>query len=184
MSVPSKILTCDRCGYTKPMLFDSVDYSYLIGRKEVFMGTELGWCHDCDSFRTIEQFDADMYWDRIIRLRKEIKRLKALLVPWRKRKLISSLQAAIDKNTQLLYILAKRKGAEKCLECGSTNVMPFDGDCTLKLDIGPYVYVGEKATGFIHPGCGGEFIVTPSPVRINTSGSRSRIYYDIEGNKL
>lgn len=182
MSVPSKILTCDKCGLRSPMSRSSGNFKYLIGRNEVTVSSALGWCHDCNDFQAIEHFDAERHWDEILECRKEIARLESLLFPWKKRRLIRYQQAQIEASTQMLYVFAKRKGTEKCLECGSTHVVPFDGDCSLKLDLGAYVYIGEKSTGFFHPGCGGEFVATPSKVRLNTRFNPT--FYDIEGNRL
>ncbi|NOH79499.1 hypothetical protein F0231_07060 [Vibrio sp. RE86] len=182
MSVPSTILTCDRCGFSSSTSRGSGNYKYLIEGKEVYVSKMLGWCQDCNNFQAIEHFDADRPWNEIIECREEIERLKSRYLPWKNRRYIRYQQDTIEQNTQLLYVFAKRKGSEKCLTCGSQKIIPFDGDCSLKLDAEAYVYTGEKPTGFKHPGCGGEFVATPAEVRLSLR--RATVYYDIAGNKL
>jgi hypothetical protein len=65
----------------------------------------------------------------------------------------------------LLALIGERHGMERCLHCGSVNVVRFDGDYS---GLAPYASKEITVnTGFSHPGCGGEFMASINPMRFH-----------------
>lgn len=189
MSVPHINLTCDRCEASWSPLQLNKHRVYLDGDVEVPIYSTLGWCESCAALRPVEHFE-DAVWTQqeIDEIEAELQSLsdtwmkrlglrlfpgKRVSVDWRAEKL-SSLQ-------HRLVLIAKRRGDEACLVCGSRQLQPFTGDYSLEMD-GTFSYVGSKPTGFIHPGCGGEFIATGSDIRFIFS--RITYCYSVEGRLI
>jgi hypothetical protein len=86
----------------------------------------------------------------------------------------SELLHEIQMNTATLRNAFRRKGTERCLECGSSDVKAFDGDVNITLS-DDSVFEGSNKTGFIHPGCGGELVARGSGARFNIA-RETRIY--------
>jgi len=59
----------------------------------------------------------------------------------------------------------QRKGTERCLECGSQDIQEFRNQAKLTPELWPGSYKGDEATGFTHPGCGGNIRVKGSDIR-------------------
>jgi hypothetical protein len=79
-----------------------------------------------------------------------------------------------------LALIGQRKGSERCLKCGSVDVARFDGTYSK-----PNSYASKGTTvntGFCHPGCGGEFLASVNPVRLNLI-FEPRLY-SVEGHEL
>ncbi len=184
MSMPSIVLQCDKCDYAITDMVLWGHFSYQLDEREISIDRQLGWCHQCEALKSIERFDPDKYLARIRECQEELSQLQSspftLFISKSQRQKVSYYQEDIEKQAMALYIASKRMGTEKCLECGSDNVEPFNGDYSL--ECGGELYQGEKHTGFHHPGCGGEFIATPNPVRYNMALVHR--VYDINGIKL
>ena len=181
MSMPSIHLDCNKCEHHGCTSVTWGLYSYLIGDKEIPINRTLGWCKDCNGFKPIESFDPDESLNEIKASNDILKKLESnlllnLLSSSRKNQ-INYYHDQVEKHTMMLYIISKRVGTEKCLECGSSAVIPFDGDCDLEYESG--LFQGLKMTGFIHPDCGGEFIATPNPIRYHMRFTPK--HYNING---
>ena len=158
---------------------------YLIDGKKISVDRRLGWCHECQELKPIEHFKPDEYLAGIREHQDKLSKLQSspfkLFISVSKRYRAKLYQEEIEKQALALYITSKRRGTEKCLACGSDKVVSFDGDYSLEYD-GAALYLGEKHTGFYHPGCGGEFVATPNPIRFNIAFIDK--YYDINGIRL
>ncbi len=167
-SSAARELVCNCCGYTvhDGMLRGRRVYAW--GDEEVELVAVPGWCEDCGSLVPVEytgdadrlvesvqeKFDHAKEWRRIrIRLSgaedDEIERVE--LSEWDCKQIVQSMQR--------LRVIVERRGQERCLECGSRRIAPIEADISLEFCWETGCYVGRKRTGFIHPGCGGEFIV-------------------------
>jgi len=181
MSMPSIDLTCEKCQFKGSTRRTWGRYTYLDGRYKYPVDRELGWCYSCSDFAPIERFDADKAYDEASDCLRHINRLnnqtKFVVFKKNNKELIKHYQEKLEDAIFQQYQASRRKDTERCLTCGSDHVEPFDGD--YELEYSNLQYRGSKRTGFLHPGCGGEFIATPNPVRLNVAFDE-RIY-DVEG---
>ena len=181
MSMPSIHLDCAECDFHGCTSVTWGLYSYLVNNEEIPVNRVLGWCSDCDSFQPIECFDPEESFQEIVKSRDQLKRFQSSLIMQilnrTRRNQIQYYQDEINRHALNLYMISKRKGTEKCLTCGSSDTIKFDGDYSLEYESG--LYQGVKRTGFIHPKCGGEFIATPNPMRYHMRFTPK--YYDING---
>lgn len=174
MSVPHIDLTCNKCGEGSSPGQLNKHRVYLDGDVEIPVYSTLAWCEHCATLRPVEHFN-DTVWTQ-----EEIDEIDAELVQltdtWFKRlsiRLFNSNRGHrewLDERrtalTHRLALIEERRGDEACLICGSRDLKPFTGDYSLELG-DTFAYVGSKPTGFIHPGCGGEFIATGSDIRFH-----------------
>ncbi len=169
MSMPTIHLNCDKCGYSVSTTVICGSYSYLVNEIKIPLKRKLGWCNCCNSFSAIEYFNDDLF-EEIINCRDHLEELQSRWIlnclSSSRRKEINSYQKKLIEVSLRLHIISERKGDEKCLSCGSNDILLFDGDYSLEYDIIDGLYKGTKKTGFIHPNCGGEFIAIPSSYRI------------------
>jgi hypothetical protein len=170
MSMPSTDLVCSKCEFKGSDAVVWGDFRYIKGGLEIDLSRTLGWCSDCSDFVPVEDFDIrdELLSDIDEALEAISVRAKrwfsfSLLGRTRKDRLneIERLSALIA----LLALVGERKGMERCLQCGSVNVIRFDGDYS---DLDPYS--SDKTpmhTGFSHPVCGGEFMASINPMRFH-----------------
>jgi len=189
MSVPHIDLTCNKCGEGWSPLQLNKDRVYLDDDVEVPLYSTLGWCEDCAALRPVEHFH-DTAWTQ-----EEINEIDAELAQltntWFKRLTVRLFNSNSghrewleERRTALMHrlvLIEKRCGDEACLTCGSRHLQPFTGDYSLELD-DTFAYVGSKPTGFIHPGCGGEFIATGSDIRFHFA--RIKYCYSSDGTLI
>lgn len=185
MSMPSTDLTCSKCGLRGSNAVVWGDFRYIEGDREIPLSRTLGWCADCCKFVPMEDFAIK---DRLLAEIEEILRpIKervnqrvsfSLLSGTRQHRLneIDRLSTLVEQ----LVLIGDRKGSERCLKCGSVSVERFDGDYT---GLDPYES-GEKTvnTGYYHPGCGGEFLASISPIRFNIIFEPR--FYSKDGHRL
>jgi hypothetical protein len=168
MSMPSTDLVCDKCGFQGSDDVVWGDFRYVEGDREIPLNRTLGWCADCSDFVPIEDFairdelmsDIDEAMDAI-KVRAKRWALFSLLDRKGRLNEIERLSALIA----LLTLVEERSGSERCLHCGSVNVVRFDGDYS-----GLAQYASKETTvntDFLHPGCGGEFLASVNPIRLN-----------------
>ena len=184
MSMPSIHLDCEVCNHHSSSSITWGDYKYQIDTDLISIDRRLGWCFVCDTFVPIESFEPEDYLKEIHELQKSIEKLENNLIlsflSSRRKKDSKYFKEQINKNILSLYIAAKRIGTEKCLTCGSQETELFNGDYSLSYENGNYQ--GSKRTGFKHPGCGGEFIATPNPIRYHMRFTPQ--LYDINGYRV
>lgn len=189
MSVPHIDLTCNKCGEGSSPGQLNKHRVYLDGDVEIPVYSTLAWCEHCAALRPVEHFN-DTVWTQ-----EEIDEIDAELVQltdtWFKRlsiRLFNSNRGHrewLDERrtalTHRLALIEERRGDEACLICGSRDLKPFTGDYSLELG-DTFAYVGSKPTGFIHPGCGGEFIATGSDIRFHFA--RITYCYSLDGTLI
>jgi hypothetical protein len=145
------------------------NFQYVFKDTDVRLSKTLGYCHDCDCLSLIEDFenidyDLEQIVDRSEEAIKKAKRVCSInLTPAMSERNASPIR---DLTSYAYYfaIALKRKGDERCLRCLNGNVIKFDGDMSIPYSRAAY-FEGSKKTGFRHPGCGGEYIVTESETR-------------------
>lgn len=186
MSVASVIIHCEKCDYRASSNIVNGLFSYIVDGKRVHTDRRIGWCNECEELRPLEYFKPDKLLAAVRQYLAEMDNLKPggllHLISSSRRYQIKNCRQKIEEATLALHIAAKRTGSEKCLSCGSDNIDPNEGDYTLEYDVASSAYVDSKRSGLYHPRCGGEFIVTPDPVRYNiTFDDRC---YDFNGIRL
>ena len=89
------------------------------------------------------------------------------------------MEQQVEEIQQRQSCLAGRLSPPRCLQCGSTDVLPF------KVAPDFTVYYGKTqgpvALGVKHPGCGGELAVMDDGTRFSYTPTRR--LYDSEGNR-
>lgn len=181
MSMASKVLCCNKCNQSANTCMLHQNFQYIFNDTDVKMSTNLGYCHDCDRLSVVEDFDnLDYDIKQIQSCSKEAirKARRPLSISFTKG--MKSWNAAyvedLASHAYLLSIAIKRKGDERCLTCLGRNITKFDGDMSIEYGIAGY-YEGRKSTGFKHPGCEGEFIVSGSDIRYILS--REPVYFNV-----
>ncbi|MBY4678317.1 hypothetical protein [Marinobacterium arenosum] len=189
MSVPHINLTCNKCGEGWSPAQLNKHRVYLDSDVEVPVYSTLGWCETCAALRPVEHFEDSP------RTQQELEGIDAELAQltntWIKRLFMRTfnshqghrewLEERRKSLIQRLVIIEKRRGDEACLVCGSRRLQSFTGDYSLETD-GTFSYVGSKPSGFIHPGCDGEFIATGSDIRFHFA--RITYCYSPEGELI
>ncbi len=181
--MPYSDLICNQCGFHGSDAVVWGDFRYIKGELEIPLSRTLGWCSDCSDFVPMEDFAIE---DELLSEIDEA--LKPISVRAKRWALFSILNRK-DRLNELerlaaliahLALIGERKGMEKCLHCGSTNVERFDGTYSK-----PNSYASKGTTdntGFHHPGCGGEFLASVNPIRLNMI-FEPRLY-SVEGHGL
>ena len=185
MSFPFTNLECDKCGFRGS---DGVVYGvfrYVAGDSEIPIRRTLGWCSDCRKFAAIEDFnDKEEVVAEIAKIQNELrtntqKRLSISLFSNRHKQRLNRLEQ-LPGLIKRLALIEKRKGREKCLSCGSDNVSRFDGGYS---QIDPFASDQDAIhTGYMHPGCGGEFLATASPMRFFIKYEAK--FYSVDGDRI
>ncbi len=187
MSMPYRILECEKCGYTASEFSLWGRRSYRVDGLDVPMYVRFGWCARCEELLAIESFeDADTTLKEVEDARGDLHRylgsplapLLGLLLPGR-RKALGYAMERLHIGARRLHVIARRRGTERCLSCGSREVIPFEGNMDLPYDLMNRSFQGLRLTGFVHPGCGGIFFAKPSGVCINMVMPRR--WYDFDG---
>lgn len=186
MSVPHINLSCEKCATTSGTVQLYGSRIYRDGDLEIPLRCTLGWCQSCENLRAVEHFDdADQIRKDICNLDAELSQYCSTFL----QRLLNRLKPAYRKNRiwqkaqrdaliRRLELIGKRRGDEACLTCGSRQIREFDGDC--KLEMGDnFLYRGSKRTGFLHPGCGGEFIAEACDFRFHLA--RITKCYSVDG---
>ncbi|RLA52947.1 MAG: hypothetical protein DRR42_06130 [Gammaproteobacteria bacterium] len=168
--MPSTDLICNKCGFHGSAAVVWGDFRYIKGELEIPLSRTLGWCGDCSDFVAMEDFAIKD--ELLAEIAKALEPISARAKRWvsffllkRTRqdrlKEIERLSALIAH----LALIGERNGSERCLHCGSTSVERFDGTYSK-----PNSYTSKGTTdntGFCHPGCGGEFLASVNPIRLN-----------------
>jgi hypothetical protein len=171
MSIPSKVLRCSACENTTNTFILYRNLRYLFKNTDIRIPKTLGYCHDCDALGVIENFENINYELEEVKdySAQAIKSAKSIISFNLSPRMIKWRSTPAQKLTSLAYFFAialKRKGDERCLRCLGHNVIKFNGDMNI-----PYssasCYEETRNTGFYHPGCGGEYIVSGSEARFS-----------------
>ena len=174
MSMPSKVIYCDKCDHSTGDIVLFGDHFYLNSKgDDVLFCPKLGWCNSCTSLVPIENLTvSDVDFESLDKLTFEAKEaeveLKASLFKrlFTRKWWLEDRLENLSKEVRLLAIKQKRQGREKCLECGSGDIERMDLDAQLESEPWPASYKGFASTGHLHPGCGGEFMVKGSEMRL------------------
>jgi hypothetical protein len=170
MSMASTELVCDKCEFKGSNAVVWGDFRYIKGGLEIPLSRTLGWCADCSDFVAMEYFAIK---DELLSdIGEALEAIKVRTKRWASLSLLARTrkdrQDELERLSALiahLALIGGRKGMEKCLHCGSSSVERFDGDYS-KTD--SYTSKGTPVnTGFFHPGCGGEFLASVNPIRLN-----------------
>ncbi len=189
MSMPTYDLICSRCDYQSSSMVTWGRFVYEDGNSAFPCKHQLGWCENCAGFVPMEAFDAsDQEFQEIESSHDWLRRYSDSawqhflnwLIPSR-RKWLTRQHDRLEGAIKVMKLSMKRKGTERCLDCGSRNVVPFRGNIGVTL-ADNFVFAGSSNTGFIHPHCGGEFIAKGSGTRYLVRFTTRR--YDTEGERI
>lgn len=156
-------ITCSKCDSMWSSIQTWGRFTYhLQDGSEINVERDLGWCYDCDSFKTVEELP------KLEAISSKLESLKTELLGYitdeagnglaeDKQRKIHRLEDKFMK-TKLVYNWREsRESPPKCLTCGSTDIENIDTG----------VEIDDKRTlNFIHPKCGGELSVIMSDTRI------------------
>ena len=185
MSMPSTDLVCNKCDFRGSNAVVWGDFRYVVDGREIPLERRLGWCTDCSNFVPMEDFSIKdellVQSEGILEsMRIRTKRWASFLMlgSTRQDRLneLERLSGLIDQ----LALIGKRNGSERCLKCGSANVERFSG---IYAGLHPYSSDQEAIqTGFLHPGCGGEFLASTCPIRFHLRFDPK--FYSVDGYRL
>ena len=174
MSMPSKVIFCDKCDYDTGDTVLSGEYVYLNPKgDEARFWPKLGWCNSCASLVPVENLTiSHTDFESLEKLNLEVKQAKAEVKAslfkrlfTRKWLWLENRLKDLSSEINLLVIKHRRQGSEKCLGCGSSDIEMMDLSSRLEEEAWPGSYKGLAHTGYFHPGCGGEFMVKGSTMR-------------------
>ena len=180
-------LDCEKCDFHGSTTTVWGNFKYIENKNELHLTRTLGWCFDCQCFVPIEDFsNIDEVIAKIETLTSELKSdyekwLSFLFSILTRKNTIDRINE-ISELAKRLSFIRQRKGSEKCLACGSSNIKPFDGDYSLEFEVMEGLFQGSKRTGFNHPDCGGEIIASSSDMRLNMSFTPR--HYNPDGSAL
>lgn len=193
MSMPVTTFYCTSCDFRQGDVETWGSRVYVTpDNRTVQVPRRLGWCEDCGGLASVETFSE-------AEIRKEIRDIEEELQampsepsrqPWEVFKYLpfsgwetkvqrwhykqDQLVGKLDETTTLLAIIKQRKSPPRCLECGSSRVR-----APLVQDKSFWDSPKPVATGFIHPGCGGELWADEDGMRISLRPSTR--YYSGDG---
>ena len=185
MSMPSVLLECEKCGFSGCTAVSWGQYTYVEDELEYSVSNVLGWCVDCDNFAPIEDFDDEeqvlVDLEQVAKtIRRMIRKTVVVCVSKCARQYRDNLLDELQGLTRKLSLIGERRATEKCLCCGSTSVTRVGG---------VYSQVSRSKgrqeiwrTDFVHPGCGGEFLAKPNPIRLHPVFTPN--YYTTDGMPL
>lgn len=170
MSVPHSDIYCTHCDYHGRTNILNGGYWYYHEGVFCHLDKQYGWCQNCNDLVPMELLHNlnDQLDDAFDEIAEKVSHLVAGKVRFNfteaSRSETESTLGTINAIKLKYQIHSKRKGQERCLRCGSHNVTPAEEFNTLRKSIDE---VGQTATGYRHPGCGGEFVLVPSSIRLN-----------------
>jgi hypothetical protein len=185
MSMAATDLICNQCGFQGTAAVLWGDFRYIKGGLEIPLSRTLGWCSDCSDFVPMEDFA--IRDELLVEIQEALAPITVRTKRWASFALLGrTRRERLDEVERLsaliahLALIGERKGMEKCLHCGSTNVERFDGTYSK-----PNSYASRGTTdntGFSHPGCGGEFLASVNPIRLNMIFDPR--LYTLDGDRL
>lgn len=150
---------CNRCGLGNSLSWHHTEYVYQLHDLELPLFRDMGFCLDCNvigPYREVLDISEQELQDWLTHDHPDDPELVLLkLAAWRD-------------------VLSVRCQDACCLCCGSRRILPFPSP--------PDIGQAEVAysSGFIHPGCGGEFMFSGKDV-IHILWHRLKRFYTLEG---
>jgi hypothetical protein len=183
MSMPYRIISCSRCDLYETSLNM---YGFFVWRdpqnREFHIDRELGICRDCRTVTPIERLPDHDEFDEAEEAflsgfwRKRSLRKKIYRSFWKD----SLIEKALDPESgyEVLRAVMALKRTPVCLVCGSSSVS------TMPIPYGHNPSSEDPVpTGTIHPGCGGELIISGSGGE-RIAMSRYKNVYSLEGQLI
>lgn len=165
MSFKVQLLECETCK-TAIYAFPLLPSAYVFPTGELArMRSSFGWCGGCHRVRQVEQLPSTETLD------KEEADLRAL-AHTKPEGLDKYEQKDLERIGLYRRLLAVRRGANRCMSCGSTNIdlWAFDED--------------DKATYNPHGGCAGRFKQIDDPNEMRIALVDDAEAFSIEGEHL
>ena len=179
MSLESLSIRCEACDFASSSMRIWGQYVYKTSPHSViYVNRTAGWCYSCQNIAPIEDFTdyEDMKQELQVYIEKRNKHEKTIryslfsYVSKEHRRIRDHIWQLSDR----LIFCDERVSPPKCLECGSTDVVP------VKL---PYYSDNDKhPLDFTHPNCGGKLYIKNTLIRFTMRFSER--FYDAEGNRL
>lgn len=181
MSMSLSIFTCDRCDFraSEDIVWGRFYYQLSDGSL-IPLERELGWCSSCKTLAPVERLSINnAIHDEIQSLKVDFARYEAELLNLENRSFFikcfmsSKKKEEIKKNfaytrqvlkekMELVNILSSRKTPPRCLICSSDEVISYEFP-SISIDEPPGKHY---LTGFIHPDCGGNIMISNSGIRL------------------
>ncbi len=164
--------SCDRCDFkaSNLVVWGRFYYQNFDGNL-IPLKRNLGWCSSCKTLSAVENLSIDKtIYDKINEYEAELNKLKNpvffikhLMGSKKKEEIkdrIAYAQQFIKEEIELVNILRSRKTPPRCLRCSSSDVIQY------KFPSAGFDESPNKLfpTGFIHPGCGGNIIMSNSGI--------------------
>jgi hypothetical protein len=180
MSLPATNFYCTKCDFLQGDARTWGTKEYLLPNGvRLLVDWRLGWCEDCVGLAAVESLKIDNRRKKVEKAEQEFARHPPRPVRrwWHLHRFVQSrlwrlrvedweqqsfyLTSTLDDARDTLDLLGQRKNPPRCLTCGSTRVVePLVQHREAWDDLSQ-----TKATGFIHPGCGGELWMIDSGLR-------------------
>ena len=179
MSLESLSIRCEACDFASSSMRIWGQYLYKTSPHSViYVNRTAGWCYSCQNISPIEDFtDYENVKQELQEyIEKRIAHEKTMMYRLFSYKSKDHLYIndRIVQLTDRLRLYENRVSPPKCLECGSTDVVP------VKL---PYYSDSDKhPLNFIHPNCGGTLYIQNTMIRFTMRFTKR--FYDVEGNRL
>jgi len=179
MSVAPNIIWCERCNFetTTAVIWGVFKYRFSDG-SEIQVERSAGWCSACNSIQPVEKStDRSKLLKKYEDLQKELARLQKsfvrTLLKFDKRE-IADIKYECQEIEDQLRLLDVRRGPQRCLTCGSTEIAVIDLPSIGEEEI--------RKVDFCHPGCGGMLKIRKSHIRYSMNFPKK--VYDVEGNRI
>lgn len=173
--MPIYKVCCEKCGYQawSSKLWGPKSYIDSNG-KDIPVNVSFSWCNECQSFEPVESFHNTL--DYVHKLNESIENIKTdtnsiiklffIRLMSRTRVTDKYFVNEAERYVRKIEQDLKRKGTEKCITCGSEDVVLYSGDKSIGWQL---VTKREDENVFIniqHPNCGGSLYITHDSLRI------------------
>jgi ferredoxin len=198
MSVPFTILFCDKCDAKWSSLMLNGYFIYVLpDGRHVHANRCEGWCNRCSDVVPVELLaNKDDVVSSLNEAETTISRIQATFpttlatrLLWKIQKTkrnkiqreITVRQGERDKIAVKLNFLTQRTDPEKCLRCGSMDILHYSNLPKFTQTESRSLTPPKKPTVYQHPNCGGTLCITTSG-GLQVAAYQSTYLYDVNGN--
>jgi hypothetical protein len=199
MSLPVTKFYCKKCDFEGGDVGTWGMHEYVLPNSvRIPINRLLGWCDDCDQIASVELFSRTESEKEVQQAEDAVEEHMQLLprrrwwqlhqfvfywiwkhrvTEWESKQF--DLLCKLDDAKDVVVHLQQRKTPPRCLECGSRKV---HAPVVTNSETDEYLEEKPCATGFVHPGCGGEIWMRMDGMRIALKPSVK--YYTPEGDLI
>ena len=177
MGMPTSTIKCNRCDYGVSSMLLWGEYVYADQQDEFSCNRTYGGCKDCAEITAIEDFSDISAPLKLIQRRSAWLRDESAslwhhllcLFSKAKRKYSQNHLNDINKAVKTIALANKRRGTERCLCCGSSEVQTLN---VIDEILQTKNTLGINNGNFAHPDCGGEFFIENNNIWFSVIGKK------------